>query len=58
MRRVKLADIYSLYFSVAASGGEKNGTFNKILLQPIWHGLIGGAISSLFGEKTMNEIIK
>ncbi len=32
------------YFSVVTSGDEKNGTLNILLLQPIWQGLIGGAI--------------
>jgi len=32
------------YFAVVTSGDEQNGTLNKLLLQPIWQGLIGGAI--------------
>jgi len=35
MRKVTLAEIYLLYFAVVTSDDEQNGTFNKLLLQPI-----------------------
>lgn len=44
MGQETLAEIYLPYFAFVTFVDEQNGTFNKLLLQPIWQGLIGEAI--------------